>query len=74
MQKKLITILVSFIIVINLVFPIYADDEIGETDISKDEIENIIETAAEETKIPSINSRYAVIYDRTSRKSFIREK
>ena len=71
MLKRVFIILILFILTINLTFPIYADDEIEENSISQEEIDEIIETATDITDIPSINSRYAVIYDRISRKDFI---
>ncbi len=63
-MKKIIKILIIFIIVSNIIFPIYADDE--ETEIEDINIEEIIEASAKPTNIPTINSRAAVIYDRTS--------
>lgn len=75
MQKiKIIWILSIFIIVLSFTFSIYADDEIGEIDITKEEIEEILEASSEVNDIPIINSRNAVIYDRSSRRSAIRKK
>lgn len=71
MLKRILIILISFILMMNLTLTIYADDELEENSISQEEIDEIIETATDITDIPSINSRYAVIYDRTSRKDFI---
>ncbi len=65
-SKFLFTIIICTII-INLIIPVYADDEIEEEGITEKEIQEIIETSADVTDIPKINSRYAVIYDRTSR-------
>lgn len=75
MQKiKIIWILSIFIIVLSFTFSIYADDEIGEIDITKEEIEEILEASSEVNDIPIINSRNAVIYDRISRRSAIWKK
>lgn len=71
MVKKFFLSMIIYIVLLSFVIPIYADDEIEEIDISKQEIEEIRETAVDVTKIPTINSRYAIIYDRTSRKNFI---
>ena len=71
MKKRIIISIVLFISLLQCVISSYADDEIEEIDISKQEIEEIRETAVDITKVPTINSRYAIIYDRTSRKSFI---
>lgn len=71
MQKKIICTTFIFIIIINLVISVYADDELEETSISQSEIEEILETTVDASKIPTINSRNAVCYDRTTRKSFI---
>ena len=59
------------IIVISINCFVYADDEIEETSITQEEINEILETAVEADETPIINSRNAVIYDRTSRKNLI---
>lgn len=69
MQKRIFLILLTFILIIGMINPIYADDEIEETSISQEEIDEILETAIDVSKIPTINSRNAVVYDRTSRKN-----
>ncbi len=72
MQKiKMIIGIIIFIIVLNIMNPIYADDELEETSITLEEMEQIIEATSNIEEIPIINSRNAVIYDRTSRKSII---
>ena len=72
MPRKIFLTIFVLILITNLAIPVHADDdEIEEMNMSEQEIENIIETAVDITKMPNINSRYAVIYDRTSRKSFV---
>lgn len=66
--------MIIFIITVNLSIFSYADDEIEEADITPEEIQEILEVTAEANTVPSINSRYAVVFDRTSRKSIIWEK
>ena len=63
MKKIFITILI-FISIINNTIPVFADDE----DIEDEEIdfEETLQASTETTDFPSINSRAAVIYDRTS--------
>ncbi len=64
-MKKIIKILVILILIFNITIPIViADDE--ETELEDINIEEIIEASAKPTNIPTINSRAAVIYDRTS--------
>lgn len=69
MKKKMLVILTTFILATNIILPIYADDENDELDISSEEVEELLETAANLTEIPTINSRYAIVYDRTSRRN-----
>ena len=72
MQKiKMIWITAIFIMLMSFTFSIYADDEIGEVDITKEEIDAILEASSDVNDIPVINSRNAVIYDRLSRKNII---
>lgn len=70
-KYKIICILLVFIIIINLNFYVFADDEIDEMSITKDDIEQFVEADVNLIKAPTINSRKAVIYDRISRKNFI---
>jgi len=51
--------------------PIFADDEIEEMSLTEEEINQILEASAEIEGTPKINARNAVIYDRTSRGSYI---
>ena len=70
-MRKVISLLVLFILVVNVMIPIYADDEIEENNITEEELHMFIETATNVVNIPTINSRNAIIFDRTSRRSFI---
>lgn len=70
-MQKIIAAIITFIVFTNLSFCIFADDEIEEMDLSQDDIEKILETATDLSHVPTINSRNAVVYDRTSRNSFI---
>lgn len=72
MQKiKKVLFIIVFVSIIILNNCVYADDETEESAITWEEIEEIKETAADVNEIPQINSRNAVIYDRTSRSSYI---
>ena len=71
MLKKIFVVIFILILLSSFISPIYADDELEEINISEQEINEIRQTSVDVTKIPSINSRYAIIYDRTSRKSTI---
>lgn len=64
MKKRFIMILACVIFLLSHV--LYADDEIEEID-SK-EVSEILEVSSESLRDPNINSRAAVIYDRTSGK------
>lgn len=63
-MKKIIKILIIFIIVLNIIVPVFADDE--DLDIENIDLQEIVQTSVELSKIPTINSRAAVVYDRTS--------
>lgn len=63
--KKIFIILTLFIIIISNITIIFADDEEEEIDIN--ELNEILEASVQTTEEPAINSRYAVVYDRTSR-------
>ena len=65
-KSKILGIIGICIIIINLIVPVYADDKIEDIGITIEELEKIIETSTDITKEPSINSRNAVIFDRTS--------
>jgi len=68
MQKaKVLWIIIIFIIILSFTFSIYADDEIEEKDVTKEEIEEILQASSDINDIPVINSRNAIVYDRTSR-------
>ena len=69
MQKlKIFWSIATFILLTNLILPVYADDISEEVDVTVEELEEILEATAEITEVPSINSRKAVIYDRVTRK------
>lgn len=63
-MKKIIKILIIFIIILNIIVPVLADDE--DLDIENIDLQEIVQTSVEVSKIPTINSRAAVVYDRTS--------
>lgn len=73
MKKKVLLVLFTLTIILNLSIPIYADDELEEINISQEEIDKIVETSVDVSDIPKINSRNAVVYDRTSRNNSIWE-
>lgn len=68
---KFLSVIIIYIVIINLVIPVYADDNMEDIGITIEEIQEIIETMADVTEVPSINSRNAVIFDRISRQCFI---
>ena len=70
-KYKFLSAIIICITIINLVIPVYADDETEDIGITIEEIREILETSADTTEVPLINSRNAVIFDRTSRKCFI---
>lgn len=68
---KMFLFIVAFVIIFSINYQVYADDETEETTITWEEIEEIKEAAADIDEIPKINSRNAVIFDRSSRSSYI---
>lgn len=72
-MQKLVKIVSIFLILFFIAsnFLVFADDNIEE-ELEWSEIENEIRSASSEAnEAPSINSRHAVVIDRTTRKSFI---
>lgn len=65
MFKKIIVFSLIFSIILINSRLVLADDEVDNVDIEG--IEEVIETAAEATNEPKINSRYAVVIDRNSK-------
>ena len=63
-MKKIKILLIIFIILFNISLPTFADDE--EIEIENIDVGEIIQTSTDATNMPVINSRAAVIYDRTS--------
>ena len=66
MHKRL-WIIIIIILTLNIITPIYADEEIDDVNISDEELNEIIETAASASSVPTINSKNAIVFDRTSR-------
>lgn len=66
-MKKIVSILAILILISNICVPVYADDEEENLENDAEIKENIVEASAEVDKTPKINSRAAVIYDRTSK-------
>ena len=66
-NEKIKYSIIVFTIIISVFLHAFADDEIDEYEISQEEIYEITETSGSVTNVPSINSRYAVCYDRVSR-------
>lgn len=72
---KKIKLIIIFILLINIItIPVYANTDTEETELTKEELEQIVETATTLEKVPNINARNAVIYDRTSRYNIIWKK
>lgn len=70
-MRKIISMVIIVIICINIIIPVYADDEIEEANVTQEEIEGILETTTEIEDAPTINSKNAIIYDRVSRRNNI---
>lgn len=68
---KTVICIIILIILVNVVRPVYADDELEETGITLEEMDEILEATTNIEEVPTINARNAVIYDRTSRKNII---
>ncbi len=66
-MKKIVSIIIIFILTINLNLVSYADDA-EEENINEEEISNIINTSIEAENIPKTNSRACLIFDRTSKR------
>ena len=66
-KYKFLSAIIICITIINLIIPVYADDETEDIGITIEEIREILETSADTTEVPLINSRNAVIFDRASR-------
>lgn len=70
--KKIIILLAISILLLQK--QIYADDHLEET-IQIDDMNDIFQmVGAEVEKLPVINARHAIVYDRTSRSSLVWEK
>lgn len=67
-MKKIISLIIIFVTIISLNFPVFADD-LDEEDTSMEEIAGEIkEASANVENTPKINSRAVLIYDRRSKK------
>lgn len=66
-MKKIISIIIIFILMFNINIVAYADD-LDEEDIKKEEIEDILNVSTTVENIPKTDSRAVLIYDRTSKK------
>lgn len=67
-MKKIICVLMSLIIIFSFNTKVFADDIEEEQENEGQIIEDILQASADIEKTPTINSRAAVIYDRTSKK------
>lgn len=67
-KKNLFKILIMFIIILNISIPkIYADDEDDE-ELNETQLQEIVETSNKVSEEPILNSKAAIIYDRTTQK------
>ncbi len=67
-MKKIISIIIIFILIFNINIITFADD-LNEEDISKEELEeDILNVSTSVENIPKTNSRAVLIFDRTSKK------
>lgn len=66
--KKILKIILILLILINMCVPtIYADDEDDE-ELNETQLQEIVETSSKVSKEPILNSKSAIIYDRTTKK------
>lgn len=70
-MKKIRLIIIWILLMSFIMIPVYANTE---ESWSKEELDQILETASSLEKAPNINSRHMAIYDRTSRSSYIWKK
>ena len=70
-MKKIRLIIIWILLMSFIMMPVYANTE---ESWSKEELDQILETASSLEKAPNINSRHMAIYDRTSRSSYIWKK
>lgn len=67
-KRNILKIVMILIIIINICTPIiYADDE-EEEELNVNELEEIVQSAAQANEEPVLNSKAAIIYDRTTKK------
>ncbi|MCI8361745.1 MAG: hypothetical protein HFJ41_01055 [Clostridia bacterium] len=67
-MKKILKIILISLILINICIPtIYADDE-EEEELNEIELQEIVESATKPTVEPILNSKSAIVYDRTTKK------
>lgn len=67
-MKKLLKIILILLILINMCVPtIYADDE-DDDELTQIELQQIVESGAKAAEEPILNSKSAIIYDRTTKK------
>lgn len=67
-NKNLLKVLIIFILILTICPPIiYADDE-EEEELSINELQEIVESSANTVEEPILNSKAAIIYDRTTKK------
>lgn len=65
-MKKLISSIVTFVLIITINIQVIADDL--DEEIDENELENILNVSTNVEDTPKINSRVGLIYDRTSGK------
>lgn len=65
MFKKIINICIIFMVCLNYINVVFADDESENIDFN--EVNKVIETAAKVEDLPKINSRYAVVIDKNNK-------
>lgn len=67
-KKDLLKIIMIFTIILNIFTPIiYADDE-DDDELSQLELQEIVESGTTPNEEPVLNSKAAIIYDRTTKK------
>lgn len=70
-MKKIVGMLLIFITILSINLHVYADD-LDEENMNEEELkQNIKEVSGTVEDVPKTTSRAVLIYDRTSRKSFI---
>lgn len=67
-KGSILKVLLLIVIVINICSPIIYADDSEEEELNVNELEEIMESSAKTTEEPVLNSKAAIIFDRTTKK------